>query len=145
MEEPLFLSEQHPSSGRRAIIEDDGSSVWLYLTAPHSTKPTAHCWICNRVPAPAHIEFGRGDTPVVPAKHVVSPEPSPALNSNCIRLLWCDHGEAVALLHDGELLGYIAQPDGPGYSRSLKAPSPFGSPIDQTLFAEIFRQAPPTA
>ena len=37
----LFLEERHPVSCRVAVLEDDGTSAWLYLTDPGSGKPAA--------------------------------------------------------------------------------------------------------
>jgi hypothetical protein len=48
---------QNPSSQRWAILEDDGTSGWLYLTEPDSRKPTA--WFFNRIPAPPSGEISR--------------------------------------------------------------------------------------
>lgn len=48
-----FHSEQHPGSRRWVVFEDDGTSAWLYLTAPDEMRPAADCWLYNRVPAPA--------------------------------------------------------------------------------------------
>lgn len=31
---PLFLSERHPVSHKAAILADEGTSVWLYMTTP---------------------------------------------------------------------------------------------------------------
>lgn len=140
MEDDLFLSEQHPDSRRWGIVEDDGASVWLYLTEPDSTKLVAHCWLCNRVPAPAQITLDRerGGAPIAPISHVISGEPSPALAAERIRFIWGNDGQAVAVLYGEEVLGFIAQPEGPGYSRNLKVSSRFGAPVDDALFSAVF-------
>ena len=52
MEEP-FLGERHQLSGRTGTFEDDGTSAWLYLSAPGTTAVVADAWAYNRVPPPA--------------------------------------------------------------------------------------------
>ncbi len=48
----LFLQVQHPESLRYAILEDNGTSAWLYLTEPCKPGPAADAWVYNRVEPP---------------------------------------------------------------------------------------------
>lgn len=52
---PLFLSERHPVSHKAAILADEGTSVWLYMTDSGSDYPAADCWLLNTVPSPEHL------------------------------------------------------------------------------------------
>lgn len=138
MEDDLFLSQQHPYSRRWAIIEDDGTTGWLYLTAPDSTKPVAHCWLYNRIKAPAGRIFGRGDTPIVPADFLVDSAPFPAPPATSVHFRWTHDGQGVAVLLDKVLVGYIAKPGGSGYSKNLKSSGPYGSPLDYSAYTQVF-------
>ena len=40
-ESDLFIDAQHSLSRRFAILEDNGTSAWLYLTEPDTEKPSA--------------------------------------------------------------------------------------------------------
>ena len=51
--EELFLGEQHPLSGRRGTFEDDGTSAWLYLSAPDTPR-----WFAKKA-----VRSDRRDTP----------------------------------------------------------------------------------
>ena len=64
-DENLFLEHKHPASRRLAVLEDDGTSAWLYMTEPDSRKPVADAWIYNRVAAPPAdaIKSYRGGPP----------------------------------------------------------------------------------
>jgi len=53
----LFINSQHPVSHRLAVLEDDGTSAWLYLTEANSQKPFADAWIYNRIAAPSTKEI----------------------------------------------------------------------------------------
>jgi hypothetical protein len=52
-DENLFLDSQHSTSRRFAVLEDNGTSAWLYLTEPDSRTPVADAWVYNRIPAPS--------------------------------------------------------------------------------------------
>jgi len=51
-DENLFLEHEHRESGRLAVLEDDGISVWLYIAEAASRKPLADAWVYNRIAAP---------------------------------------------------------------------------------------------
>jgi hypothetical protein len=140
----LFVSQRHPGSRRRAIVEDDGRAAWLYLTRPDSSEPIADCWLYNRVPAPAGCEAGQDDPRVVPASHVASPAPFPATAEPAVQLRWSEDGESVAVSIDGRLAGFIANAAGPGYSAQLRLGGAFGNVLDDDLYAALFEVAAPS-
>lgn len=136
--EDLFVTEQHPVSDRWAILEDDGRVAWLYLTEPGSTTPVADCWLYNRVPAPVDIEFKRGETPVATLSYLVSGEPFTPPSAEAIRFLWSADGDSIAVLFDQQVFGFIANASQPGYCKLLSAAGPFGAPLDQTVYSNVF-------
>ncbi len=139
MDDDLFLSEQHAHSQRWAIVEDDGCSAWLYLTAPESTKPVASCWLYNRTPAPPERNFARGESSVVPLTHTGSSAPLLPPPAQSVSFRWSASGEAVAVLFGGGLIGFIAGAS--GYSKYLKTAGPYGSPLDPGLYISEFGEA----
>lgn len=140
MEDEAFLSEQHGGSRRWAVVEDDGESAWLYLTASGSQRPVADCWLYNRDVNAGTVEsrVGQGLAPPAPrsvtgAGAVMSPA-----SSDELRLEWSADGESAAV-HFGEtLLGFIARASKPGYSRHLIVECPWGRPLDEGLYRELF-------
>jgi hypothetical protein len=142
MDDDLFLSEQHAVSRRHAIMEDDGGVACLYLTARESTRPIARCWLYNRIAAPAERNFARGETPVVPMTHAASGHPFQPPPASSVRLRWSPEGHAVAVFFGPDLMGFIAWPDGPGFSRFLKTAGPYGTPLDSALYSSVFAVAP---
>jgi len=136
--ENLFLSEQHPRSRRWAIVEDDGSVAWMYLTAPDSERPVADCWLYNRVEAPTRFDATRGAPPVVPASHLVSSTPFPAPAPDAVSFVWSGDGESVAVLFDADPVGSILAGEARGYSAHLSRPGPFGAPLDPARFEQVF-------
>jgi hypothetical protein len=112
--EAPFESEQHPVSRRWAVVEDDGSVAWLYLSAPDSLKPVATCFLYNQAdqvaPRAADIHFR-----------------------------WSTDGESVAVHFGATLMGFIASGEQHGFSKLLTAAGALGAPIDTNLYERTFR------
>lgn len=138
--ENLFVSEQHSISRRWAMIEDDGTSCWLYLSGPDTQKPVADCWLYNRVPAPdeAEIEKYRGGPPPA-ARQYAGPDALmlPPREAQ-VSLRWSRDGESVAAFFERELAGFIVGGQARGFSRHLIASGAWGSPLDRTIFQAEF-------
>lgn len=141
MDESLFLSEQNPESFRWVILEEDERSTWMYLTEPSSMKPVSSCWLYNTVSAPQAPDFGRGESPVVPATHATSCEPFQPPSAESVSFRWAKHGEAVAVHFGAELIGYISGTSCHGYSKHLRVGGPYGMPLDTKLYATLFGAA----
>ena len=109
-----FESEQHPVSRRWALVEDDGSVAWLYMTAPDSLDPVATCFLYNHagqvVPRPADIHFR-----------------------------WSTDGESVAVHFGTILMGFIASGEKRGFSKLLTSTGVLGAPLDTNLYERKFR------
>jgi hypothetical protein len=108
-----FESDQHPASRRWAVVEDDGSVAWLYLSAPDSLKPVATCFLYN------HAD-----------------QVAPRVD---IHFRWSADGESVAVHFGGTLMGFIASGEQHGFSKLLTAASALGAPLDTNLYERKFR------
>jgi hypothetical protein len=134
----LFLSDQHPISRRWAVVEDDGSVAWLYLTERDSEKPIADCWLYNRAEAPSVLNASRDKPPVVPASYVQPPQPFTPPKAEAVSFQWSADGESVAVLFHNDVLGFIPAGQRRGFSKNLTSAGPFGSPIDPELYGQLF-------
>ena len=139
-DETLFLEDKHRASRRRAVLEDDGTSVWLYLTEPNSRKPAADAWVYNRIPAPPteDIESYRGGPPPAAqgyaSEHAVCDDPL----AHEWSFIWSTDGESVAVAKDGQPMAFIISGQKRGYSRELVQDGPWGHPWSQKLFRSKF-------
>lgn len=139
-DEDLFLQDQHPASGRCAILDDDGTSAWLYLRETNSVKPIADAWVYNRIVAPSatEIQSYRGRPP--PAVQGYASEaalcPVPAMHE--WSFLWSSDGESVAVLKNGEAVAFIVAGTRGGYSRELIQDGPWGHPWSEETFRATF-------
>jgi len=139
-DETLFLENEHPTSRRLAVLEDDGTSVWLYVTEPNSRKPTADAWVYNRIAAPpaSAIESYRGGPP--PAVQGYASDSALCGDPIAHRwsFIWSSDGESVAVAKDGEPAAFIVVGNKHGYSRELVKDGPWGHPWSNELFASTF-------
>jgi len=141
MAEPLFLSSRSSASGRSAIVSDEGTSVWLYLTEVGSTKPTRDCWLLSNPSASAHsLGFYR-------SRSLPPPAPITAVDSRGVveppsadrwSFLWSADGDAVAAATDGLVLGLAAMTHPRGFARYIVTSGPWGEPWDSALFDQLF-------
>jgi len=154
-EAKILLEEQGPNGNIKAIVEDDGRSVHLYLEGTEESGfGVRSCWVRNRKAAPAMLEVERmqaGLPPMLQAKHCVDPEAGLPLNPKKLELLWFEEGDAVALLEDGDVLAVIPPWSGiqgfAGYARDCALEGilcePLGSPAHDHhgIFARMARAA----
>jgi len=140
MTDELVMSDQHTASGRWAVLEDDGSSAWLYLTEPNSQRPIADCWIYNRVPdsEPSASYRERGMPPPAPREVAGAGAQMQPEDFTEFRFLWSEDGGSVALYFKGALMAFVASDQGKGYNRNLVKRCPWGNPLDASLYESLF-------
>ena len=143
----ILLVGEHEESGRRALIADEGDSVWLYLTHPGAMAIAADCWLYNRIIAPSAAQLkeraaayrARGLPPPAPAD-LVGPDAvrprHPATPD--IRFTWSRRDGGVAAWERGQLIGFIAPGHPRGFSRFLTGECPWGAPLDLELYEHMF-------
>jgi hypothetical protein len=142
-DENLFLEHQHRESGRLAVIEDDGTSAWLYLAEAYSRKPAADAWVYNRVAAPPTeaIKSYRGGPPPAAQSHASEDALCEVPSAHEWSFVWSPDGESVAVAKDGEPVAFIVGGNKAGYSRELVKDGPWGHPWSEKLFRSTFGAA----
>jgi len=154
-EAKVLLEQEGPNGNVKAIVEDDGRSVHLYLEGTEESGfGVRSCWVRNRKQAPAMMEVERmqaGLAPMLPAKYCADPEAGRPLRPEDLELLWLEEGDAVALLEKGDVLAVIPPWSGvngfAGYARDCALESilcePLGSPDHDHhgIFARMARAA----
>lgn len=142
-DENLFLGIKHQASRRLAVLDDDGTSAWLYVTEPDSRKPAADAWVYNRIAAPPAeaIESYRGGPP--PAAQGFAGESARCEDpsSHAWSFVWSPDGESVAVARDGEPVAFIVAGQKYGYSRNLAKEGPWGRPWSEELYLTTFGAA----
>ena len=133
-------SAPHPVSGLRALVEDDGDSVWLYLVDGRDRKIRADCWLYNRrVFEAAELKGWPRDRPPPAPSDVVGPEACWAASlSETVEFIWSRDGGSVAVRIGETLLGYVVEGNRRGHSRYLRGAGPWGSGFDQGEYDRVF-------
>lgn len=140
---PLFITEQHPTSRRYAILEDNGTTLWLYLTAPDQRKVVADTWVFNRVRpllTPDELTpFRDAHQPPPILESLADDDPichTPAIHHWSFN--WTPDGEAVAIFRDDQPIAFVRSTERRGFSRHVIHPSPWGVPWSHKIFQDVF-------
>jgi hypothetical protein len=138
--EDLFLSSEHQGSGCVAILDDDGTSAWLYLRKSRSDMPFADAWVYNRVPAPpmTAIQSYRGRPPPAAQGYVSDAAICPVPGKHEWSFVWSSDGQSVAVLKDGLPVACIVAGDKRGHSRGLVQEGGWGHPWSDDVFDATF-------
>jgi hypothetical protein len=142
-DEDLFLEHKHPGSRRLAVLEDDGTSAWLYISEPDTRKPIGDAWVYNRIAAPPAeaIKSYRGGPPPAAQGYASEGALCEDPSSNEWSFVWSPDGESVAVAKDGEPVAFIIGGQKGGYSRELVKDGPWGHPWSEKLFRSKFGAA----
>jgi hypothetical protein len=136
----LFLKERNPASGRHAVLEDDGTCAWLYLTEPNGNRPVADVWVYNRVPAPRmeQVASYRPSPPPAAIDYVSEAACLASPLKHRWHFLWSRSGDAVVLFRDDEARAFLLARQKHGYSRLLERDGPWGLSWSNQVYAAEF-------
>lgn len=122
----ILLEELNPHGTRVATLEDDGRSVYLYLS-PADDYPgeTRAVWVRNLVPAPDEMDLKSmkaGRAPLISKMACAHPDGAEEFSVDDLDLVWFPEGSGVSLYVEG-LIEAIIPPwsgyDGlQGYARA---------------------------
>ncbi len=138
-ESPVVFEEVSPYGTLMAVVEDDGSAVYLHLVGPEGSDfETRSVWVRNRRPAPMGLEpdwQSRGSGPPLPFDACTHPVGLPALRVERLNAVWFPEGDAVALREGDDVLAVLppwAGRDGcPGFARDCRTVTPLAWPLRQ--------------
>ena len=140
---PVFhRQEQHPASHRYAILEDNGTTLWLYLTEPDNPTVVAQTWIfSHRPPIESHEWplFNDRPAPLVPPEELATVEIHlDRADAHAWRFDWSSDGEAVAVVCDARPIALVHASHKIGFSRNVIRAGPWGVPWSERTFHELF-------
>lgn len=145
-EKGLFLSWQHPTTRRHAILEQMDGMVWLYLTAPDSMKPDRDCPAFTTLPPAETVDWKLIERTGQPPPITKDVATAAALIEHPIARefgpFWSADGQSVAVVRGGQIICMIVAGAERGHSRALSKESPLGLPFDETLASRTFPEFP---
>lgn len=134
----LFVSEQHPQSGRYAVFEEDEHTFWLYLSAAGSERPEFDCLVFNKIPPIAKEDipsYRGGPVPVISG--FASPIAVCSSGISDASFLWSDDGETVALTVGGEPAALVCAGEKSGFTKAVLKDGPWGKCWAEQLFRSL--------
>jgi hypothetical protein len=141
-DEGFCLELDCEASGRSAIIDDMGDSVWLLLTPPGGSGIDRDCWLFNTPSAPAEPDLEKYESesvpPPVPARlmHPEGAREVPAEERWSAR--WSDDGHSVVVAVDGIDIGVASASEEKGMSRYLLEECGWGRPWNDAALKRLF-------
>ncbi|MEM6691689.1 MAG: hypothetical protein AAF664_19825 [Planctomycetota bacterium] len=139
-ENRFVIQSLHEVSHRLAIFEDDGTSGWLYLSAPDELKPIGDVWVHNRIEAPpvADIKNYFGGPPPAAAGYTEDSLRCHDPEDHSWSFAWDVTGEIVALLCDGCPIALLASFERRGWSTKLLRSGPWGNEWSNSTYFKYF-------
>jgi hypothetical protein len=141
-ENGMFLTCQHSTSRRHAIVDQSEGMIYLCLTEPESGRGVMVCPLYSTVPPPEAVDWEliarTGQSPPI-MSDVASSE---AVLANPVgsefSAIWSPDGHSVAVVRGGRIVGMIVANATQGYSRALAKESAIGLPFDGALALRTF-------
>lgn len=137
----LFMDEFHPRSGRCVILEDNGSSAWLYLTSKEGKGIEKDAFAYSPIKPMDELnkaEIASGSPPVLIKRIASSEAVIEAIEEKKFEFKWSTTGESVALIYKNKPFAMIHAEFPRGFSRALTKESGFGNPWNQDAYIREF-------
>ena len=141
MTDEIFISDVHPLSNRWAILDDNGNSAWLYLSAPGVQQPEKDAFAYSPVEPVAELNIDairQGIPPILTRELASSDAVIRSMDTAQVNFVWAADGESVAIAYQGRLLAMIVSGSERGYSAALAKDGEFGQPWDESVFEQHF-------
>jgi hypothetical protein len=128
----ILLEAISPNGNIQAVVEDNGKTVYFYLSgAPDTGFGARACWVRNLRKAPREFDakdMKRGNPPMLPRDHCSHSQGATPLTPEELDIVWFEEGDSAALLSGSEVLSVIPSWSGSGgfhgYARDCIGQSP---------------------
>ena len=138
------MSEQvsrHDRSGRTAIVDRAGASLWFYLSHPNTTSPASDCWLANLgEQTPDDLSQFREAGLPPPAPSAVLQEQAESLPTRPSDYVigWSEDGEAARVSLGDRPIAFIVAHEKPGFHTYIRTECPWGRPFDSGFYGQLF-------
>lgn len=123
------------------VIENDGKSVWAYLTETETGKPVKDVFICSPIEPEdtldkAYIEAG--NPPKLCKQYASGKAYIPNVDISNTNVLLAGRSGNYSIFLNGVPIAALYQNYERGFSKSVSVESGFGMPWDQELYLKVF-------
>tara|TARA_R110001592_G_scaffold132514_1_gene347179 strand:- start:1775 stop:2293 length:519 start_codon:yes stop_codon:yes gene_type:complete len=138
-----FHSEdQNPKSGRVAILEDNGTSCWLYLTAPRERELEKGCLVYSAVEPTSTLNVEAlghsGETPMLSREFASGTAIISGAKAENFTFEWSQDGDSVCVVYRGNPKTMLVGESEDGFSKAIAKEGLFGKPWDQSVYTQTF-------
>jgi hypothetical protein len=139
----IYVDSKNPTSHRCAILEDDGRTAFLYLTATNTVRPERDIVVYCRDQPAAKVDWKEvertGKPPPLTQDDASEKAVIKSPQKADFALVWSGDGESVLVLYRKTPWAMIVGGQTKGYSKALKRDGAFGLPWDQKAYEQAFR------
>jgi hypothetical protein len=137
----ILIKSQNAVSGRYAVIEDNGSSCWLYLSDISSEGIAKDAFVYSPIKPQEKLnieEIKSGEAPVL--TNSFASESAVLINPDetLLTIMWSNDGHSVSVKYANNPLAFVQGIKLGGYSKSLSKDGAFGQKWNQTEYDATF-------
>lgn len=142
-EERLFFSDEDDVTKRNVIIEEDGNSIWAYLTVPEKIEIDKDCYLCTRYDITIEEldleSFKQTKTPPpMIKKYSTEWSQIEEIKEEDLLVEWYQNGN-VLLKIKGDPFLFFHKDESRGFSKSIKEDCQYGNAWNEDKLREIFK------
>ena len=139
----LFFSDQDEISGRNIIVEEDGNSIWAYLTQPHKTEIDKDYYVGTRY----EITIEELDIEAIKKANVPPPmikkystewSQMKKIKEEDLSVEWFEDGDILLKIKGISFL-FFHKGESRGFSKSIKENCLYGNAWNEDRFKEILK------
>lgn len=138
----IFIEQRNKISGRFAILEENGTSAWLYLTPKSGKGIDRDAFVFSPIEPAEKLnidEIKNGNTPILTKKFASDSAVIKDITESEISFEWSKDGHSVAVLYKNKPIAFIDSVHKSSFSKALKKEGFFGKPWNQDTYNEIFK------
>jgi hypothetical protein len=139
----MFYSEQDELTKRYIVVEEDESSIWVYLTMPNGAEIDKDCFLGNRY----EVTYEKLDVEEYKNKQISPPTIKDfstelswikGLKENDLSVDWFQDGNILLKIKDEPFLFFHSE-DKRGFSKSITKNGMYGNAWNENKYKEILK------
>ncbi|MGR5130612.1 hypothetical protein [Photobacterium swingsii] len=144
MAEEIFVHSYSEISDRYAILDDNETVAFLYITKVGMQAPERDALAYMRITPPKEVSLkeliDKGEPPILPSKYASDSAVILSPVESSFSFVWSEDGDAVSLLYGGNAIVFLSVNEPLGFSKAAAQDSPLVKQWDQSKYEQIFQK-----
>lgn len=144
MTEDIFIYSHNAKSDRFAILDDNETVAFLYLTHRGTQKPEKDAIAYMRITPLTQADWNEmaktGKAPLLSQEFATGEAVIANPSAEDFSFHWSQDGETAALKYRGRSIALVSTLEKRGYSRSVSKASALANPWSDSVYESLFRQ-----